>query len=500
MKKPLLKISIWAAIVFAVYLSSCNEEESGGGTAPGRKVDAVVADRIRIPKGDSVKFKHEGSDVLSRLWSFDGGDPQTSTIDTLYVTYEEPGDFVAHLTVDHESGDRSAREVSISVLPDLQVAIEADADVDNGIYSIAETLPITFTDLSIGEPDSYEWTFIGGNPETSSEQNPTVTYETEGEYNVRLKISRNLDGMEMDSTITGLVTVTPVVAVTANFESGTLNGGAIDPVYMIDVGGSMDFLETCTGTRDTYEWEFPGSTTATASGPEVTGISYFEAGRYDVTLTSYFSGIKDTKPEFTGTETKAVVHVFPGIQACGGSGDNLIGCGNFEAKNDGTVEKEKLTADWIAYKDGGGAVVIAESAGIEHLDTYEGRTGVVKYVKNASSVVVFGQSFIADGTSNYKMEVGLRGESAVAQVNVGFYEVINGVVQTNWGVTKNTGSWVNRNGSPATGTAYNNAWGDLVWTASGAKALGAGKEYVVGIRIVQQSGTWYFDYMRVKKE
>lgn len=46
---------------------------------------------------------------------------------------------------------------------------------------------------------SYEWTFDGGNPPTSSEENPTVTYNQPGSYNVSLSIMTS--GGESSKTI-----------------------------------------------------------------------------------------------------------------------------------------------------------------------------------------------------------------------------------------------------------------------------------------------------------
>lgn len=46
-----------------------------------------------------------------------------------------------------------------------------------------------FTDNSIGNITSWEWTFEGGDPETSNMQNPTVTYNQQGVYDVSLVIS-----------------------------------------------------------------------------------------------------------------------------------------------------------------------------------------------------------------------------------------------------------------------------------------------------------------------
>lgn len=49
--------------------------------------------------------------------------------------------------------------------------------------------PVTFSDLSIGSPSSWNWTFPGGTPATSTLQNPVVTYPSVGNYNVSLTVS-----------------------------------------------------------------------------------------------------------------------------------------------------------------------------------------------------------------------------------------------------------------------------------------------------------------------
>lgn len=45
---------------------------------------------------------------------------------------------------------------------------------------------ISFKDQSTDGPTSWSWTFQGGDPETSTEQNPTVDYDTPGTYEVTL--------------------------------------------------------------------------------------------------------------------------------------------------------------------------------------------------------------------------------------------------------------------------------------------------------------------------
>jgi len=57
---------------------------------------------------------------------------------------------------------------------------------------VAQVCPggqVQFTDQSTGSPTAWAWTFEGGTPATSTAQNPVVTYETPGVYDVSLTVS-----------------------------------------------------------------------------------------------------------------------------------------------------------------------------------------------------------------------------------------------------------------------------------------------------------------------
>ncbi len=82
----------------------------------------------------------------------------------------------------------TAGEISTEIFPDFSYP-----------EFIETSLPVAFTNASLNAT-SYQWTFQGGTPETSTEENPTVVYESEGEYEVTLIAS---DGNESKSkTIT----------------------------------------------------------------------------------------------------------------------------------------------------------------------------------------------------------------------------------------------------------------------------------------------------------
>ena len=56
---------------------------------------------------------------------------------------------------------------------------------------------VQFEDLSTGNPTSWTWEFAGGTPATSTDQNPIVTYDSSGTYNVTLTVS---DGTNTKTT------------------------------------------------------------------------------------------------------------------------------------------------------------------------------------------------------------------------------------------------------------------------------------------------------------
>jgi len=72
---------------------------------------------------------------------------------------------------------------------------------------IVEGDTVHFTDLSENNPISWEWEFEGGTPETSTEQNPVVIYNTPGNYDVTLIVSNTYGSDTL--TISDYITVDP---------------------------------------------------------------------------------------------------------------------------------------------------------------------------------------------------------------------------------------------------------------------------------------------------
>lgn len=66
------------------------------------------------------------------------------------------------------------------------------ADFTADVTTVCTGGTVNFTDLSIAAT-SWSWTFDGGTPSTSTDQNPSVVYNTPGEYDVTLTVSNGTD-------------------------------------------------------------------------------------------------------------------------------------------------------------------------------------------------------------------------------------------------------------------------------------------------------------------
>ncbi len=151
------------------------------------------------------------------------------------------------------------------------VPVAPVADFSASATTIAEGAIVNFTDQSTNVPTSWAWTFSGGNPASSTAQNPSVQYNNAGSYAVSLTAAN--DGGSDAETKSNYITVIPLPI--ANFTANAT---------VIDEGQSVQFSDLSTNTTS-WSWSFTGGApaTSTAQNPSVT---YNNAGTYAVTLTA----------------------------------------------------------------------------------------------------------------------------------------------------------------------------------------------------------------------
>jgi len=89
--------------------------------------------------------------------------------------------------------------------------------------TVCEGGTVNFTDQSTANITSWNWTFPGGTPGSSTVQNPSVTYNTAGTYDVILEVTNN-NGTET-TTFTNEITVNTQPTVTINAPNTTICEG-----------------------------------------------------------------------------------------------------------------------------------------------------------------------------------------------------------------------------------------------------------------------------------
>ena len=89
------------------------------------------------------------------------------------------------LTSIYSGGAFGYKEASHFIVEADGIAASFSADLEEG----CEELTAQFTDASFGDVTSWDWTFEGGDPATSNEENPYVYYANSGDFDVTLTVS-----------------------------------------------------------------------------------------------------------------------------------------------------------------------------------------------------------------------------------------------------------------------------------------------------------------------
>ncbi|MFP4664656.1 MAG: C25 family cysteine peptidase, partial [Bacteroidales bacterium] len=138
-------------------------------------------------EGDSVTFSDLSDYAAEYNWDF--GDGNTSTEANPVHTYMTAGTYTVSLEVTNALGNDTETKVDyITVNPNTNPPV---ADFEADVTTVTTGGTVNFTDLSTNLPDSWEWNFEGGTPATSTDQNPSVTYDAAGTYTVELTASNS---------------------------------------------------------------------------------------------------------------------------------------------------------------------------------------------------------------------------------------------------------------------------------------------------------------------
>ena len=219
-----------------------------------------VAASIQFEQTDFCKpvtiqfFDVSGSNVTSRQWTFQGGNPATSTATNPTVTYQTAGIYDVTLSV------HNSQYSNTIVLNDTVVV--GTTPVADFTYQINGST-VSFTNNSAGA-SSFNWLF--GDGSTSTLENPTHTYVTGGTYNATLT-SIN-DCGQNQKIVSLMISAEPF----ANFSSNPNEGCSPFSTTFNNLSNSTN-----------VNWTFEGGAPATSTDLNPT-VSYLSPGSYDVQI------------------------------------------------------------------------------------------------------------------------------------------------------------------------------------------------------------------------
>jgi PKD repeat protein len=167
------------------------------------------------------------------------------------VTFSSPGYISKTITVQIVDKQKFTLDVQL-----YDGSLAAAFSANN--TSVNPGTEVHFTDMSAGNPTGWYWEFEGGTPAISTEQNPTITYNDYGLFDVKLKVTRQ---NAADSII-----LQDYISVAPNYIQGNY------------------YLTTCHG--DYYD---TGGETGNYSDNELSAIT-FVPGSPDKMITIYFLG------------------------------------------------------------------------------------------------------------------------------------------------------------------------------------------------------------------
>lgn len=141
--------------------------------------------------------------------------------------------------------------------------------------TICDGETVQFTNNS-SNASSYYWVFENGTPATSTDQDPLVTYNTSGTYDVTLHAIEGTDTNTMIQTVTVNVADQPIADFTSN-----------SPVYMPNT--AIYFTNNSTSSSS-YLWDFGDGNTSSDTHP---WNDYLNSGLYTVMLIASNSNCPD---------------------------------------------------------------------------------------------------------------------------------------------------------------------------------------------------------------
>ena len=188
------------------------------------------------------------------LKMFDVSDPLNPQVIDEYVTSGSIVQMTAMGNYLYVSDGPDGLQIMHNEIGGVTAAFNADQQ------SVCEGDTVNFTDQSTGGVTTWSWTFEGGTPGSSTEQYPSVVYNTTGDFDVELIVS---DGVSADTLLESNFISASVTPGQAGMPSG--------PEQTCQ-GGVYNYTVSAVAGAAAYEWQVDPADAGTISSIDTTGI------------------------------------------------------------------------------------------------------------------------------------------------------------------------------------------------------------------------------------
>ena len=253
------------------------------------------------------------------------------------------------------------------------------ADFTSDITDVCIPGTVNYTDLS-GTATSWSWIFEGGTPASSTDQNPTVTYSTIGNFDVTLEVS---DGI---STIT--TTETDYINAT------DLPAQPDQPIGEVNVCGNEEYTYTTNAVplTDTYLWEVLPADAGTITSNGTFGI-FTSAGNWNGSYTIKVNATNVCGSSTWSQELVCTLNFTPQIFFLTGGGSYCEGGQGLEIGLDGS----EVNVDYELYFDGAptGTIMVGTGNALNFGYHTEGGLYTIWGEATSCNTLMFGESYIS---------------------------------------------------------------------------------------------------------
>jgi PKD repeat protein len=358
--------------------------------------------------GFNVDFENLSSnDVDSYLWDF--GDGNSSTLENPFHTYDLDGFYSVTLLGFNDCGSTEHIEFVEIVTPPI---VGFTSDITSG----CAPLNVQFTNQSSENVENFFWAFEEGSPATSTVENPFITYEEPGVYDVELFVTNSAGESEL--VMEDFIIVSPQAVAE----------------FIFDVDNNVVSFTNQSTNFNGVLWDFGDGETATQINPNHT---YDQDGTYTVTL--------NVDNDCGSASVAYEVNISSMAQAIF-TQDVTEGCAELEVTYDASNSNLADNYEWTFV---GG---IPSSSTEETVTVTYNDVGVYDVTLSVSNAVSSDMVVVTDAVAVNDAPVA----SFSADINGSEVQVIADTGIT----TGNTYSWDFGDGNNATGTTANNTYSE----------------------------------------